>query len=72
MTKTVRVRILVAVDGTGDWQARGYAAPDEGRLKTRLSMGMGRVLRYHWVEADIPLPAPEQTIEGTVSDGGTE
>lgn len=72
MSGTVKVRILVAVDSDGDWRARGGRAIHDQRTKESLGSGMARIRRFHWVEADIPLPEVEQTIAGSVSDGGTE
>lgn len=73
MSKTKRVCILVAIDTEGKWVSAGYnlgCGPDP---KDWIMLDdLGLVFRYHYVEADIPLPEAEQTIEGSVSDGGTE
>lgn len=62
--KTVRVRIAVAVDETGDWSASGWrltpgrspAGHYDEMQGIALDGVMGKHVVYHWIEADIPIP----------------
>jgi hypothetical protein len=71
-TATVRVRILVATDRKGRWLAYGFpeACHDTEMAKQAMALDnleSGEI--YHWVEADVPLPAETgPAIEGTVQD----
>ncbi len=66
--KTVRVRIAVAVDGYGCWEASKWEDNDRCNTHEVLeAMGFTRGQRVvHFIEADVPLPEP-QTIEGEVT-----
>ena len=74
-TKTVRVRIAVAVDERGKAVAAGGNIPDKDAERMLEDWGMLEAwessarLRFCWVEADVPLPEPrvDPVIEGTVS-----
>lgn len=67
--RTVRVRILVAVDDKGDWGALGHHGQSDEETRTRITFtDKSRGIRYHWIEADVPLPEAETTIAGTVSE----
>jgi hypothetical protein len=73
VTKTVRVRILVAIDTTGDWQSYGHSkCPDDWAKEDISTDALDGSEVYHWVEADIPVPVrlSEDIVEGTVSDAG--
>jgi hypothetical protein len=66
---TVRVRILVATDRKGYWIAYGFAGEsDPEQIKQAMTLDdvePGEV--YHWIEADVPLPAEAgPAIEGVV------
>jgi|ERR1700733_1281985 len=76
--RTVRVRIAVAVNDKGEWDAGGWNyLVDEKTADARMAKGVledlikchedGEVVAtaVHFIEADIPLPA-SQTIEGEV------
>lgn len=70
--RTVRVRILVAVDDKAHWASSGYysgpqAANSDPKEWIALD-DLSEVIRYSWIEADIPLPEPEATIAGEVKD----
>lgn len=68
--KTVRVRIAVAVDDKGSW-AVGGTDSDSARFaerKARREIGNPDGVTVHWIEADVPLPLPPQTVEGTVTE----
>ncbi len=74
---TVRVRILVAVYDNGKWIGHGHAGGMAGDAKEWINLdynlsddNMTRVRRYHWIEADVPLPEPETTIAGEVTEDG--
>jgi hypothetical protein len=67
--KTVRVRILVATDRKGQWLAYGWnGGTDMERVREAMPLDdidLGEI--YHWIEADVPLPAEDgPTIEGVV------
>lgn len=70
--RTVRVRILVAVDDKGQWVSAGYYSGAEAannNPKEWIALDdLTEVMRYHWIEADIPLPEAETTIAGEVKD----
>lgn len=74
--RTVRARILVAVDTDGDWSSVGTCDLTDEDMRKRLTpedMACG-IIAYHWIEADIPVPIvpDETTVEGVVTDGGQE
>jgi hypothetical protein len=66
--KMVRVRVAVAVDSAGWWNATGSARDDDAQ-SARSAMRAWRPdertipAQVVWVEADVPLPA-EQTVPG--------
>jgi hypothetical protein len=65
---TVRVRVLVAIDDKGDWTAVGLSRYEEADCRDVIfTDDLGEHLTYHWVEADVPIPAP-LTIEGIVQN----
>lgn len=74
--KTVRVRIAVAVDETGDWSAAGWrmhpsrkAGKHDDELKEiALDRVQGKCVGFHWIEADIPIP--ETTTQVVEPKGG--
>ena len=60
--KTVKVRIAVAVDPDGDWNASGWLKPDGSpAAEEAMDIALGEVkesaARY-WIEAELPLPEP--------------
>lgn len=67
--KTVRVRILVAVDADGGWICHGASGESDKEKRDCIfleNIKDGEI--FHWIEADVPLPAeagPE--IEGIVT-----
>ena len=70
--KTVRVRICVVVDEAGQWTCAGWFNGDERGIKdTALDCfePKGRE-RITWVEADVPLPEAEATVNGTAQTQG--
>ena len=68
--KTVRVRIAVFVNDKGQWAAAGYSGGDDENSRIvacdLTADFSGDQDEWHWIEADVPLPEPEQpkTIEG--------
>lgn len=62
--RTVRVRIAVAVDETGDWASSGWRLSTRNKPESQyddmqgiaLDGVNGKVIGYHWIEADIPIP----------------
>ena len=65
--KTVRVRIAVAVDPSGRWNASGWSTAPTGMEAELAIDGVGEGERLFWVEADLPIPV-EQVVEGQVSE----
>ena len=72
---TKRVRILVAMDPSGEWSSMGCHVDDATTRNfiTLDDLACG-IIAYYWIEADIPVPVapPAATIEGVVADGGSE
>lgn len=74
--KTVRVRIAVAIDGDRHWAAYSWGTGDQlGQSVAETLATVTEMMSDHedseirWVEADIPLPPPPQTIQGAVVNG---
>lgn len=70
--KTVRVRIAVAVDENGNYAAHGNSidgnmAHARWARRDLTNAAEGGAVRIEWVEADVPLPLPPQTIQGSVT-----
>jgi hypothetical protein len=69
--KTVKVRIAVAVDPSGDWSASGWLKRDgkvaEGEAMDIAIDGVNEGEARYWVEAELPIPEP-QVFTGSVSD----
>ena len=72
MTRTVKVRVAVAVDSEGWWSARGWLVPghlsrdgaeESMRYVVEASVGPDSVV--HWLTADLPIPEPAE-VEATV------
>ncbi len=65
-TRTIRVRILVAVDSKGQWVSHGASGQNDATKRYWIvTEGLGERVAYRWVEADVPVPA-EVTVEGDV------
>jgi hypothetical protein len=66
--KTVRVRVLVAVTDDGTYLAQGStpfkgpfnAAAAEREMGEGIHNVMTPPIVYHWIEADVPVPAPTE------------
>lgn len=64
--KTVRVRILVAVDRNGEWSCYGSSNHDDNRARDYIFLDtLEKGERYSWIEANVPLPDSD-AIEGEV------
>ena len=68
--KTVKVRIAVAVDHYGNWNASGWLNHDgkiaEGEAMDIAIDGVNEGEAKYWVEAELPIPEP-QVFTGSVS-----
>jgi hypothetical protein len=73
MPKTVKVRIAVAVDPEGDWNATGWRGRDgepvDEEAMEIVADNLNPGERRFWVEAELPVPERDAvTIQGAVSD----
>ncbi len=64
--RTVRVRIAVAVDDDGDWQAFGGSGYADHKLSEYVKARVGQQHSMHWVEAELPVPQV-RTVRGEVT-----
>lgn len=69
MTRTVRVRIAVAVNARGKWCAYGDSGSCDEAAEGEAHIGLGspRASSFVWVEAAVPVPE-EAVVQGEVSD----
>lgn len=66
--KTVRVKIAVAIDPTGNWNSSGWSNNGVPVIKDAMDIavdGVGDGEQRYWIEADIPVPE-QFVIEGIV------
>jgi hypothetical protein len=64
----VRVRIAVAVELDGSWSASGWSGANADTVKAAVADSLGSDdVRWSWVEADVPMPEPEETVQGVVA-----
>lgn len=55
---TRRVRILVAIDADGSWVSYGDGGADDSDCRQYIDEeDLGHHRAYHWIEADVPIPA---------------
>lgn len=71
--KTVRVRVLVRVDAAGQYLCEGWGVNHAPESELRIALDENwnwkePYFRDVWVEADVPLPEPLETVEGEVTD----
>jgi hypothetical protein len=69
VTKTVKVKIAVSVDYTGDWSSAGWKGVDEKEMHSYTIDGLHPGEKRYWLEAE--LEPPEEvptTISPTVTD----
>lgn len=62
---TVKVRIAVAVDADGDWNACGGSGMDDGEAMDIAIDVVGNGEARYWLTAELPVPEPQE-IEATV------
>jgi hypothetical protein len=62
---SIRVRIAVGIERSGEWHAVGDSALKDDRAVGWLTLPANIPWSLHWIEADVPLPVSE-TIEGRV------
>lgn len=69
--KTVRVKIAVAVDKTGDWNAiGGFGQEEKESMKDAMTdLEYGEV--HYWLTADLPIPE-ETTVEAEVENANND
>jgi hypothetical protein len=68
--KTVRVRIPVAVNSEGEFLAYADSNMDDVANAAEALGGIYRedMTRVYYVEADVPVPDPEESIPGVVKE----
>lgn len=57
--KTVKVRVAVAVDPTGKWNASGWNADNGEPVEDAMDIaieGVGEGATRYWLEAELPVP----------------
>jgi hypothetical protein len=79
MKDTIRVRIAVAVDSGGEWNANGWGGLEQPYEPDAMSMArecVGSDAAQYWIEAELPIPrsrvsgdAPLIAGEVTAQDG---
>ena len=67
--KTVTVRIAVAVDTRGVWNAVGASTIDDGVAMDLAAEAVADGEARYWVTATLPIPEPQE-IDGTVEAAG--
>ena len=67
--KTVTVRIAVAIDPHGEWNAVGTNAIDDDDAMNLAIDGVKAGEARYWVTAALPIPEPQE-IAGTVETAG--
>lgn len=72
MPETMRVRILVGINPSRQWDAIGGSSWSDGAAQREARRCYGNDFTYHWIEADVPVPeeVKESVIVGQISDGG--
>ena len=67
-SKTQRVRILVAIDGKGNWASANCGGQrDDDVLNDHIRVDyLDDPFVFHWIEADVPIPQ-ETTIAGVAT-----
>ena len=67
MTKTVKVRVAVTVDASGDWCASGWKGGDDDEVMDSAAGSIGDNEACFWLEAELPVPEVP-TITATVTE----
>jgi hypothetical protein len=68
---TIRVRIAVAIDSGGEWNAHGWGGQDRPYEPDAMSLAkesVGADAVEYWLEAELPLPGPLTENEARVLD----
>lgn len=64
--KKVKVKIAVAVDKDGSWNAHGWSGYDnDDEARYQVTLDAGSVNNFYWIEAELPIPE-ETVIHGDV------
>lgn len=66
MSTTVKVRIAVAVDPDGDWNACGWSSATDKTARDLATETVGEGEAVYWLEAELPVPAT-QVVQATVT-----
>lgn len=56
MTKTVKVRIFVAVDPLGHWASVGWSELTDATAKMEVESERLDDPAFHWITAEVPIP----------------
>ena len=67
--KTVRVRIAVAVDPNGEWNASGWNSLTDKYDDVAMGIaleGVGEGEARYWIEAELPLPTGAATVQADI------
>jgi hypothetical protein len=71
MIKTVKVKIAVSVDHTGDWSSAGWKGANEKEMHNMHSYtidGLHPGERRYWLEAELELPEGPTTVEPIITE----
>lgn len=71
MSKTVKVRIAVAVTPSGEWNATGWTSCIEADAMDLACSSVSDGEARYFVEAELPIPEPV-TVQGTVVEDRQE
>ena len=68
---TIRIRVAVAIDSGGEWNANGWGGRDQPcdpHAMTLAKQSVGADAVEYWIEAEIPLPDATTAHDGSVID----
>ena len=54
--KTIKVRVAVAVDPSGTWNALGWSGGSDGVVMTACVEHLAEGEARYWLEAELPIP----------------
>lgn len=69
MKPTIRIRIAVAIDSGGEWNANGWGGKAQPYERDAMSMArecVGADAVEYWIEAELPIPDPTIRQDGGV------